>query len=489
MRDDQDARPAREYIDEVTIEPGAGPQARVPEQRTLERSASAEMIATLVEAFATPRLESGMTVGLVQQLISQLSPEQCADVLPTALIPQVLDLMSPPQLVACLTPSRTGEEKPRACLRILPIGKLCELLKNPTLTDGLARLVPLLKVSSVIPCLQAPGMVERLLPWLDPSQCKLLGPELATLIAPHLHLNWTQLDHLPLETVVLVPTETFWTLPIKVLKHLPAAHRQYLAPYVKGARKVNHDDHELALCQGLCQILHLHTHKVLDPEHIPGAPQLRALQRDRSLRAKIQELRWQVDAVMAASVEAVQLGSLKLTTLNVALRKVGVTALADELEIWLQRNKHARGWLHGAGGVAYTRDLAIAVQHAQIGEADLFAESQRTGGRGHTARTVKPLADALSDAFHRHAGPAAWSHGHSEQHPLPTRRYAAVISLELAAAYPPDRANEWQALEAVLHEQLGEPCNRVTIQEVHLRWADATTAVYRRHGDGRYRRW
>jgi hypothetical protein len=172
-----------------------------------------------------------------------------------------------------------------------------------------------------------------------------------------------------------------------------------------------------------------------------------------------------------------------------ALRKVGLTELADELEISLKRYKHARGLLHGADGVAYTRDQAIAVQHAQIGEADLFAESQRTGGRGHPARTVKPLADALNDAFHRHAGPAAWSHDHSDEHPLPTRRYAAVISLELAAAYPPDRANEWQELEAVLHEQLGEPRNRVTIQEVHLRWADATTAVYRRHGDGRYRRW
>jgi hypothetical protein len=40
----------------------------------------------------------------------------------------------------------------------------------------------------------------------------------------------------------------------------------------------------------------------------------------------------------------------------------------------------------------------------------------------------------------------------------------------------------------VLHEQLGEPRNQVTIQQVRLRWANDTTTVYRRHCEGRYLR-
>lgn len=400
----------------------------------------------------------------------------------------VLDLMAPPQVLARLAPSRTTEQEARACLHSLPRATLLQILESPALRDGLPELVPLLKVSDMIPCLQAPRMVELLLPCLAPSQCKLVEPELATLIAPYLQLNWGQLEHLPLETVVLIPTATFFELPLQVLKCLPDTHRKYVAPYVKGARKVNRDHHDLALCQGLSQILHLHLHKVLDPEHIPDVPQLRALQRDASLRAKIQQLRWLVDAVMTPSVKAVQVGSLKLPTLIVALRKVGLTRLAGELEIWLKRYKQPRGQPHGADGIAYTQGQVIAVQHARIGEPDLFAKSQRTSECGLIVRTARPLGDALNDAFDRHAGRSAPGRGPGEHHPLPTGHYLAVIALELAAAYPPDTDDESQELEAVLYEQLGEPRSGVTIQEVQLRWADGTPMVYRRRSDGLYLR-
>jgi hypothetical protein len=276
----------------------------------------------------------------------------------------------PPELLACLAPSPAGEpalwNAARSCLRGLPVATLRRTLKSPMLRDGLARLVPLLKVSDVIPCLEGPGMVELVLPWLDRSQCRLLGPEVAALIAPALHLNWAQLGHLPLETVVLVPTEAFWVLPVQVLKQLPEAHRHYVAPYVKRVRKLSHDHHDLALCRGLSEILHLYTHKVLDPEHIPDVTQLRAVLRDGSLRAKIRELRWLADAVMSPAVEAVQIGSLKLTTLIIALRKVGLAGLAGALELSLRLNRRARGYLCGADGVAYTRDGATAVQHSHV---------------------------------------------------------------------------------------------------------------------------
>jgi hypothetical protein len=327
-------------------------------------------------------------------------------------------------------------------------------------------------------------MVELVVPCLEASQCKLVGPELATLIAPALHLNWLQLHHLPLETVVLIPTETFLPLPIQLGKQLPDAHWQYVAPYVKGARKVSHDHHDLALGLGLCQILHLYAHKVLDPEHIPGEPQLCALQRDGALPGKLGELRWLVDAVMTPSVEAVQVGSLKLTTLTLALRKVGLSALAGELELALKLNKHARGQHYGADGVAYTQSQATAVQHAWIGTPDVLATAARPDGCGSGC----PLAGALNDAFDRHAGLAVAGSGRSVEHPLPTRHHVAVVCLELAAARPPTAAAAWHELEAVLHEQLGEPRNRVTIQEVRLHWASDTTTVYRRHCEGRYLR-
>ena len=451
MQHAHEARRAHEYVDDVTGERDGAPATGWPAKRPLEAVRGDLAIQREVGA-APPVIE------LVRD-----APQSVAQ---AGVAPAPVDLAV--ELLARHASSRVREQEARAGLRSLPLAKLLEVFKNAALRDALPQLVPLLKVSDVVPCLQSPGMVELVLPCLDPSQCKLLGPELATLIAPHLHRNWTLLDHLPLETVVLVPTTTFLALPLPVLRQLPDPHQQYLAPYVKGARKVSHDRHDLACAQGLCEILHLHAHKVLDPEHIPGSPQLRALQRGRSLRAKLLELRWLVDAVMVTSVEAVQLGSLKLSTLIVALRKVGLTGLAGDLEASLRKGRRSRNQLHGASGIAYARDRVVAVQHAQIGE---LPPPARAGA----------LRDALDDGFARHAGM-------HDQLPLPSPHYVPVICVELATPAPPSSAGKWHELEVALHDQLGEPCNGVAIQEVRLRWADATTAVYRRHGDGRYRR-
>jgi hypothetical protein len=385
----------------------------------------------------------------------------------TGSAPEVIDLIALPQLVACLTPWRTSEQDARARVQSLPLPTLQHLLASPALQDGLPRLVPLLKVSHVVPCLQAPELTALVWPHLAAAQCKLLGPELAALIAPHLHLHWDQLEHLPLETVVLLPADTLCLVPLAVLRRLPILHRDYLAPFVKGARKVNHDLHELALCEGLSEILHLHTHKVLDPEHIPEPLALRALQRTTSLRATIQQLRWLVDAVMSPAVEAIQVSSLKLTTLALALRKAGLAGVANELELSPGDPRQARTRLHGAGGVAYTRDQVIAVHHARIDDAGA-------------------LAGALADAFHRHTGLARPGRGKHADQPLPTARHVPIISVELAAAHPPDTTTERHELEAVIYAQLGEPRHGIAIHEVQLRWADGSILIYRRRSDGLY---
>jgi hypothetical protein len=96
------------------------------------------------------------------------------------------------------------------------------------------------------------------------------------------------------------------------------------------------------------------------------------------------------------------------------------------------------------------------------------------------------LADALNDAFVRHAGLPGGGRGARDEHPLPSCHYVPIICVELAAASPPATEAAWQALEAVLHAQLGEPRNEVAIHEVQLRWADATTLIYRRHAGGGY---
>jgi hypothetical protein len=381
------------------------------------------------------------------------------------------ELIRPDVLTCFAHPDSADPERwaaARAWLGSLPIAALQDALRSPLVQDQLARLVPLLRVSRVIPCLHGPGMAELVVPWLDPSQCRLLGPEVATLIAPALELNWDQLGRIPIETVVLVPTDAFSTLPVQVMKQLPDAHRHYVAPYVRRARKVNHDHHELALALGLCETLHLYTCKVLDPEHIPDAEFLRTLQRDDALCEKLVELRWLVDAVMTPSVEAVQLDALKLTTLAALLRKSRLGGLANELETALKERRGSRGPVYGAGRVAYTQHQAIAARHRSIDDAPL----------------PEALPEALRDACTRLAGLG----GRGVYPPLPIPSCTSVICVELAAADPPRSPAEWHELEAAIREQLGEPCNGVAIQEVQLRWADATATLVRRQPDGSYRR-
>jgi hypothetical protein len=342
---------------------------------------------------------------------------------------------------------------------------LLEILGDPWVTDALAELVPLLKISDVLPCLEVPGLVGRLVPCLSPAQCKQVGPELAAHVAPHLAARWSQLAHLPVETLVLMPTAVFASLPAGVLRTLPPAHQAYLAPYVKRVRNVSAADHDLALCEALCEILHVYRHKILDPEHIPSLARLGAR---ASLAGELQRLRWLVDAVMSDAVKVVQLGALKLGTLIVELRRAGLRALANELAQIYQDHKAERALYFGADAIAYTDDHAIAVCQQAVGDLAAIPSALRAAVLHHAR-----LRDEPSDAAAR------------ERFPLPTARYLPVIALDLAAGLP--RMSAQHALELAIADQLAAPSLGITIEEVCVRWPTGQATTYRRHHNARYR--
>jgi hypothetical protein len=435
------------------------------------------------------------------------------------------ELASLPQVLASGTPLRTSEDTARAGLRSLSLAQLVRVLADPMMHDGLPQLVPLLKVSDVIPCLRARSMAALVFRCLDPAQCKLLGPEVAALIGPYLPGAWSQLAHLPLETVVLIATDTFAELPVAMLRQLPPAHQCYLAPYVKRVRRVSRDDHDRVVCQALCQILHLYAHKIIDPEHIPETPQLRVVERDHALRAKAHELRWLVDAVMTDAVKAVQLGALRLPTVVVELRRTGATELADELERHFKAHKARRAWRYG-GGLAYTQDRAIAVRHLRIEGASLaeLTAALRDAIDGVIDSAIDSVIDgvpggaiggapggaidrATGGAIDRVPGGATGGvpggvpgsatdraigsvpggmpdgmidHATEERHAprLPTTRAVTAIAIELDAALP-GTAPAWAKLEAMIHARLDEPRARSAIHEVRLRGPSGTTRIYR----------
>lgn len=380
-----------------------------------------------------------------------------------------------------LAPEAARPELPRPPvfrdeLRNPPRAQIAEMLADPALEASLPQIVPSLKVSDVLPSLQMEGLAALLIPHLSPAQCKLLGPELAPLLGPHLPRCWGQLAHLPLETVVLVAPETFAQLPASVLRTMPPDHQRYLAPFVKRVRNVDHADHELALCEALCQILHLYSHKVLDPEHIPSVTQLRAL---GELTAKAQHLRWLVDAAMNPAVKLVQVGSLKLTALIVELRRVGLRELANELSHYYQSQKQHRAFRYGADGIAYTADHVIGMRHQRVTEAGALAASLRDAVLRHASLRDNP--DAITPGMpetehdrHRLIG-----------HPIPSARYLPMLSLDLDLALP--RHQTQQALESVMHDQLGAPRLGVTIEEVRVRWSNGAFATYRRQHNAKYR--
>jgi hypothetical protein len=381
----------------------------------------------------------------------------------TSLAPEAVTLTLPREPSARAEPA-----EPAGPAGAAPRDQLVEILTDPMVQHALRELVPALKVSDVLPCLETPGLPERLFPHLSPAQCKLLGPELASRIAPHLALAWSQLAHIPLETLVLVPTDAFATMPAATLRRLPAAHQRYLAPYIKRVRNVNDDDHELVRCEALCQILHLHAHKILDPEHIPSAPQLRALHASHGLRAKAHALRWLVDAAMSDEVKLVQIGALKLTALIVELRRVGLRELAGELAQFYQEQKQSRPLRFGADGIAYTRDHVVAMRHHRVTEPGAIASTLREAVLRHAS-----LRDA-DDPARAHDG-----------QPLPTARAVPVIALDLELAMP--RGQAQAVLEAALADQLGEPRLGITVEEVCVRWPGGETASYRRQLNARYR--
>ncbi|HET9624045.1 MAG TPA: hypothetical protein VFP84_21885 [Kofleriaceae bacterium] len=345
-----------------------------------------------------------------------------------------------------LPPARAA----RVRLHDAPRDVLVEILSDPLVHDALPELVPLLKPSDVVPCLAAPGLAGRLVPCLAPAQCKLLGPEHAATIAPHLAARWPQIAHLPIETVVMLPTEALSSLPAPVLRALPAAHQAYLAPYVKRVRNASEPAHDRVLCEALCEILHLHAHKVLDPEHIPNRAQLAA---HASLAGERQRLRWLVDAVMDDAVRVVQLAPLKLNPLIVELRRAGLRALAGELAQLYHDHKDLRGLWFGADALAYTDDHVLAVRQQAVGELDA-------------------IAGALRDAVRRHT-------------PLPTARGLAIVALDLAPGVP--RGAAQHALELAIAEQLAASGAGVTVEEVVVRWPTGATTTYRRQHNAKYR--
>ena len=246
------------------------------------------------------------------------------------------------------------------------------------------------------------------------------------------------------------------------------------------------DRHQLELCDGLSKILQRYTNKLLDPQNLPDRAQLREIQGNSSLRPKIQELTWLVESVMADSVQAVQVGSLKLPELIKALRRLKLDELAAELER-AGKEGSTGGKQYGADGIEYTQDQIEAVQHKRIGEVDIFSENQRRNQRSHEARTVEPLADALDAAFNQHAGLAASGFGASVEHPLPSARYRMIINLSLTKARrPANDSTEWGELEAILHQQLAQPRNGVVIHIVRFCWARGSITIYERQPDGSY---
>jgi hypothetical protein len=386
-----------------------------------------------------------------------------------------------PEVLANLASPQATDLELRDALRGLPPARLVASLGHPRLARALPRLVPLLKVSDLVPCLRAPGLAERLVPHLDPAQCKQVGPELASAITPAIAACWAQLEHLPLETVVRIPTATFAQLPVAVLARLPTAHRHYLMLHVAAVRPTaSREDHDLALGTALRQILLLYSHKVLDPEHLPSLSELRALSRSAALGPRLQALRWLVDAVMTDEVKAVQVGALKLSTVTIELRRAGLTDLALELDRAFRFRRELRGLSYGADGIAYTDEHALAVRHRHVAASSVFGAS-RSPREGDP---LAPLAAALRDAVDQHAsvGPAG-----RQGHPLPTERYRSVIALALEDPRPRHTATAWQQLEAVLDQQLGAPRHGVLIHEVHITWAEGSTTRLRRQRDGRYR--
>src|SRR5882757_11045941 len=105
----------------------------------------------------------------------------------------------------------------RSRLHDAPPDVLHEILRDPWVHDALPELVPLLKGRDVLACVRVPDLAARLVPSLSPAQCKLIGPELASHVAPHLAGAWRQLAHLPIETVVMMPASGFAVLPATVL--------------------------------------------------------------------------------------------------------------------------------------------------------------------------------------------------------------------------------------------------------------------------------
>ncbi|HET7506426.1 MAG TPA: hypothetical protein VFK02_35645 [Kofleriaceae bacterium] len=397
---------------------------------------------------------------------------------PRASIPPPPPTAPPPAPVEAARPWISPPHA-RAWIQTLPLADLVELLTRPTLRSALPALVPLLKVSDLIPCLRSPGMVERILPHLDRAQCKLLGPELASWLAPHLHLAWPLLAHLPLETVVLLPTRTFARLPISVLRRLPHAHRHYVSFHVRRVRSPSRDDHDQALYQGLCRILHLHVHKILDPQHLPGLAVGRPhapLPSGPALRDAVQALRWLVDAVMSDDVKAVQVGPLKLSPLIAELRSAGLTELAAELERAQRDDRRCRTRSYGAAGIAYTADRIIAAHHARIDDVPAAPCTAQSDSPPSTDDDALPptlraaLASALREASARHAGLGA-----HPSHPLPSNRYSAVITIDLPATAPTPSAASWASFEPIVAEQRSDLRDRIALHEIQLRWPSGAT--------------
>jgi hypothetical protein len=364
-------------------------------------------------------------------------------------------------------------------------GELAEIFSDPKVHDALGELVPLIKPSDLVPCVQLPALTGLLVPNLSPLQCKQIGPELAHLIAPHLAQRWTQLAYLPLETVTLLAGPGVAELPAGVLRALPLAHQNVLAPYVKRVRNVSADLHDFALAEGLCKILHLYAHKVLDPEHIPEPLQLRLLQASRALHGKTWLLRWLVDAAMSEHVRVVQLGTLKLTPLIVELRRAGLRELAGELAQVYQDHKAQRNLPYGADAVAYTDGQAFAVTYQPVADLGELPIALRTAVLRHAPLHDEPASEAPEAPEAAQCKPAPSKPAPRTHYPLPTARYAPLIVLDLAV--PPSRA-ALPAIELVLNDQLAASRHGITIEDVSVRFADGSTFHYRRQHNARYRR-
>lgn len=427
---------------------------------------------------------------LSQKLFATMLPRtpavRCAEVLEVNAVRHVMHVMALDQKAACVASTRLDLR--RACLTHFETPDIIAVLAHAMVSECLDQVVPLVPDRHVVLCVrQIPATVLK---HLSQKQCQLLGPYVASVIEPHLRLAEPIIKYLPLETLILIHEDAFRTLSFEILATLPETHKNFLAPLVwNGERgQVAWDAHDLQLCKGLCSILSRHGRKLLDPQNLPNGPQLREIQRTSTLKPKIQELFWLVESVMAESVQAVQVGSLKLPALIEALRRLKLNDLAAELEL-AAKDGSTRGKEYGADGVEYSNHLIEAVQHKQIGEEDIFSETRRLNRRGNEARKVEPLADALSDAFNQHAGLAASGFGGSVEHPLPSAHYRTIINLRFArATCPVDGSTAWNDLETILHLQLIDPRNGVVVHTVRFCWADGPITIYDRQNDGSFRR-